>query len=140
MGRLRANFARLGNPMQDCHLGKEPALRDWLLCHRCCMTKSLASFPRKSGRGEGGPSQQPQDKTSGQLISIFYLLSSISYILSHIPSSAHSQRLSGVRYCLFPGIRPAVPGRIRGGCRRFPRSQGSSPGRCGTNVRRAGRR
>ena len=24
MGRLRANFARLGNPMQDCHLGKEP--------------------------------------------------------------------------------------------------------------------
>ena len=23
MGRLRANFARLGNPMQDCHLGKE---------------------------------------------------------------------------------------------------------------------
>ena len=27
MGRLRANFARLGNPMQDCHLGKEPALR-----------------------------------------------------------------------------------------------------------------
>jgi hypothetical protein len=27
MGRLRANFARLGNPMQDCHLWKEPALR-----------------------------------------------------------------------------------------------------------------
>ena len=24
MGRLRANFARLGNPMQDCHLRKEP--------------------------------------------------------------------------------------------------------------------
>gem|GEM_PF-6652553 len=24
MGRLRANFARLGNPMQDCHLWKEP--------------------------------------------------------------------------------------------------------------------
>lgn len=24
MCRLRANFARLGNPMQDCHLGKEP--------------------------------------------------------------------------------------------------------------------
>ena len=30
MGRLRANFARLGNPMQDCHLRKEPALRDFL--------------------------------------------------------------------------------------------------------------
>ncbi len=30
MGRLRANFARLGNPMQDCHLWKEPTLRDWL--------------------------------------------------------------------------------------------------------------
>ena len=30
MGRLRANFARLGNPMQDCHLRKEPALRDCL--------------------------------------------------------------------------------------------------------------
>jgi hypothetical protein len=30
MGRLRANFARLGNPMQDCHLRKEPALRDSL--------------------------------------------------------------------------------------------------------------
>ena len=28
MGRLRANIARLGNPMQDCHLGKEPALRE----------------------------------------------------------------------------------------------------------------
>ena len=27
MGSLRANFARLGNPMQDCHLRKEPALR-----------------------------------------------------------------------------------------------------------------
>ena len=27
MGRLWANIARLGNPMQDCHLGKEPALR-----------------------------------------------------------------------------------------------------------------
>ena len=24
MGRPRANFARLGNPMQDCHLRKEP--------------------------------------------------------------------------------------------------------------------
>ena len=24
MGRLRANFARLGNPMQDCHLWKGP--------------------------------------------------------------------------------------------------------------------
>ena len=24
MGRLRDNFARLGNPMQDCHLVKEP--------------------------------------------------------------------------------------------------------------------
>ena len=24
MGRLRANFARLGNPMQDCHQWKEP--------------------------------------------------------------------------------------------------------------------
>ena len=23
MGRLRANFARLDNSMQDCHLGKE---------------------------------------------------------------------------------------------------------------------
>ena len=23
MGKLRANFARLDNPMQDCHLGKE---------------------------------------------------------------------------------------------------------------------
>ena len=30
MGRLRANFARLGNPMQDCHLRKEPTLRDSL--------------------------------------------------------------------------------------------------------------
>ena len=30
MGRLRANFARFGNPMQDCHLRKEPALRDYL--------------------------------------------------------------------------------------------------------------
>ena len=28
MGRLRANFSRLGNPMQDCQLRKEPALRD----------------------------------------------------------------------------------------------------------------
>ena len=26
MGRLRANFARLGNPMQDCHLRKEPCV------------------------------------------------------------------------------------------------------------------
>ena len=26
MGRLRANFARLGNPMQDYHLGKEPCV------------------------------------------------------------------------------------------------------------------
>ena len=24
MGRLRANIARLGNPMQDCHQWKEP--------------------------------------------------------------------------------------------------------------------
>lgn len=24
MGRLSANFARLDNPMQDCHLGKKP--------------------------------------------------------------------------------------------------------------------
>lgn len=24
MGRLREGFARLGNPMQDYHLGKEP--------------------------------------------------------------------------------------------------------------------
>ncbi len=30
MGRLRANFARLGNPMQDCHQRKEPALRAFL--------------------------------------------------------------------------------------------------------------
>ena len=30
MGRLRANFARLGNPMQDCHLWKEATLQDWL--------------------------------------------------------------------------------------------------------------
>ena len=33
MGRLRANFARLGNPMQDCHLRKEPALRSMLSGH-----------------------------------------------------------------------------------------------------------
>ena len=30
MGRLRTNFARLGNPMQDCHLRKEPTLRSML--------------------------------------------------------------------------------------------------------------
>ena len=35
MGRLRANFARLGNPMQDCHLRKEPALRDCLPAFTC---------------------------------------------------------------------------------------------------------
>ena len=33
MGRLRADFARLGNPMQDCHLRKEPALRSILWSH-----------------------------------------------------------------------------------------------------------
>ena len=33
MGRLRAYFARLGNPMQDCHLRKEPALRAFLPAH-----------------------------------------------------------------------------------------------------------
>ena len=33
MGRLWANFARLGNPMQDCHLRKEPALRSILWSH-----------------------------------------------------------------------------------------------------------
>gem|GEM_PF-6051301 len=35
MGRLRANFARLGNPMQDCHLRKEPALWDYLPAGHC---------------------------------------------------------------------------------------------------------
>ncbi len=35
MGRLRVNFARLGNPMQDCHLGKEPALRAILPAFNC---------------------------------------------------------------------------------------------------------
>ena len=30
MGRLRANFAQLDNPMQDYHLRKEPALRAFL--------------------------------------------------------------------------------------------------------------
>ena len=35
MGRLRANFARLGNPMQDCHLRKEPALRPYLPAGHC---------------------------------------------------------------------------------------------------------
>ena len=33
MGRLGAYLARLGNPMQDCHLGKEPALRSMLWSH-----------------------------------------------------------------------------------------------------------
>ncbi len=31
MGRLRANFARLGNPMQDCHLRKEPYVTGFTL-------------------------------------------------------------------------------------------------------------
>ena len=30
MGRLGAYLAQLGNPMQDCHLRKEPALRSML--------------------------------------------------------------------------------------------------------------
>ena len=39
MGRLRANFARLGNPMQDCHLRKEPALRDCLPALRVILSR-----------------------------------------------------------------------------------------------------
>ena len=34
MGRLRANFARLGNPMQNCHLRKEP----YVMCFSSCST------------------------------------------------------------------------------------------------------
>ena len=49
MGRLRANFARLGNPMQDCHLRKEPALRNSLMCHQCCMTESKSPLPQEGG-------------------------------------------------------------------------------------------
>ena len=35
MGRLMANFARLGNPMQDCHLRKEPTLCSYLPARHC---------------------------------------------------------------------------------------------------------
>ena len=31
MGRLRANFTRLGNPMQDCHLRKEATNNDFFI-------------------------------------------------------------------------------------------------------------
>ena len=53
MGRLRANFARLGNPMQDCHLRKEPALREYPLCRQCCMMKSQSLLPLEEGVAAG---------------------------------------------------------------------------------------
>ena len=49
MGRLRANFARLGNPMQDCHLRKEPTLRNLLLCLQGRMTESQSPLPKEGG-------------------------------------------------------------------------------------------
>ena len=45
MGRLRANFARLGNPMQDCHLRKEPYVTGFTLCLQCFMAKCQSPLP-----------------------------------------------------------------------------------------------
>ena len=41
------HFARLGNPMQDCHLRKEPALRDLRLCLQCCMAGTYSPCLQK---------------------------------------------------------------------------------------------
>ena len=52
MGRLRANFARLGNPMQDCHLGKEPALRAPLPGHSERKRRILGSVASDRNAGK----------------------------------------------------------------------------------------
>ena len=49
MGRLRANFARLGNPMQDCHLRKEPYVTSFTFVSPLLHDK--VPEPPSSGRG-----------------------------------------------------------------------------------------